>query len=103
MVMSTSHSFRTLATTWNARRECPPTSKKLSSAPISRTPRTSLQISASLFSTGPSGSLRPTSPPPLHPIPLSTFRSTFPLDVNGIPSSTTYPDGTIYSGNRSLR
>ena len=81
--------------------EWPPRSKKLSSTPTRSTPRTSLQIPASISSTGVRGATYP--PPPPRPADSgagSAARSTLPLAVSGSASSTTNADGTMYSGRR---
>src|SRR5882672_9134410 len=83
--------------------ESPPNSKKLSSTPTRSTPNTSDQIPASV----PSSSVRGATYFPPSTTPRSgagsARRSTFPFGVNGNRSIVTNHDGTMYSGNRSLK
>ncbi|MNQ56882.1 hypothetical protein D3C85_710220 [compost metagenome] len=78
--------------TWMAMMESPPSSKKLSSAPISSSPSTSLQMLARACSTGPSGATKPRL--------FCTgcgkaLRSSLPLALRGIFASVMICAGTM--------
>ncbi|MDT4794819.1 hypothetical protein FQZ97_273680 [compost metagenome] len=92
--------WRARLATWMAMMESPPSSKKLSSAPISAMPSTSLQMRARLSSTAPLGAtwLRGAWAGC-----GSALRSSLPLAFSGMRSSTTICAGTMYSGRSAAR
>src|SRR6185369_15873740 len=81
--------------------ECPPKSKKLSVTPTFSSPNTSAQISHRISSTAVRAATYP--PGALRSGRGKACRSIFPLVFNGIRCNLTNTDGTIYSGNLSLR
>ncbi len=97
---STPSASRARVATRVASRECPPSSKKLSSTPTRSTPSTSAQIPASTSSVGVRGATYASAAPESSGAG-SARRSVLPCGVSGSASSTTTAAGTMYSGIRS--
>ena len=88
----------------SARREWPPSSKKLSRIPTRPTFKTFDQSRASVCSTGFLGATYvPTESTRARSGDGSAFRSILPLGVKGSFSSRTNAEGIIYSGSSFLR
>ncbi|CAM4039326.1 hypothetical protein COSO111634_31790 [Corallococcus soli] len=83
-----------------ASRECPPRSKKSSSAPVSFVPSSSFHSVASRASVSVRGWTKPSSAPWTSGAG-SARRSTLPLRVTGSDARRTMADGTMYPGSRS--
>ncbi len=89
-------SERSRAMTCMASRECPPRSKKSSSAPTRSSPSTFAQTSATASSSGVSGGTYPAPWPGRSSSGSgSAALSTLPWDLKGSASSQTYLTGTM--------
>src|ERR1043165_2999977 len=93
----------TLDITCVASSECPPSSKKFSLIPASSILNTSLHIPPTISSTAVLATSSRSSLPFITAGSGSLFLSTFPFAVNGISSTSTITQGTMYSGSLSLR
>ncbi len=102
MASSAPSSVRARLTSRVASSECPPRSKKLSSAPTSGSPSTSANRRHSTSSCG----VRGPRPPPSATAGSASGRartSSLPLEFIGRPSTVTNAAGTMYSGSSRPR
>ena len=99
---STPNTCRTREITRVASSECPPSSKKLSSAPTRSRPSTSAHTPASTSSVGVRGATYRSSAGASSGAG-SALRSSLPLGVSGNASMKTNAVGSMYSGRRAFR